>query len=239
MVCAGSKTKLIVIATEQLRRNRFKNKKMTIIVCDAIVEDSKSEKLLGLTVNNSLTWRDYLYGETWRPENYSKYLISQLSQCAGVLAKIANTMPSQRFKQICSGLFYRKLIHCIQIFGNVWNIPSCDETNRRSILFTKEDNRKLQVLQNKILRLKTGLPFEGSTTNLLRASGDLSVQQHTAYTSLLMAHKFILYQEPSYLATKFRKNQGLNSNLVTPPNYTLSVSRVSFTRQLLCKSSSC
>ena len=228
MVCAGNKTKLIVIATDQMRRSRFKNQKMKITVCDATIEDTKSEKLLGLTINNKLTWKEYLYGETWRSENNARGLISQLSQRAGILAKIAPSMPTHRFKQICSGLFYSKLIYCIQIFGNVWDIPSCDDTNRRSQAFTKEDNRKLQVLQNKILRLKTGLPFETSTATLLKSSGDLSVQQLTAYTSLLTAKKSILNQEPVYLAEKFLKNQALHSHKVTQPNYTLSVSRDGF-----------
>ena len=135
-------------------------------------------------------------------------------------------MPTKRFKQICSGLFYSKLIYCIQIFGNVWNIPNCDETNRRSRAFTQEDNRKLQVLQNKILRLKTGLSFESSTASLPTASRDLSIQQLTAYTSLLTAHKCIIHQEPVYLASKFRRLP--NSTNVSPPNYTLSVSRDGF-----------
>ena len=211
-----------------MRRSRFKNQKMTVTVCDATIEDTKSEKLLGLTINNKLTWKEYLYGEAWRSENNARGLISQLSQRAGILAKIAPIMPTHRFKQICSGLFYSKLIYCIQIFGNVWDIPSFDDLNRRTQAFTKEDNRKLQVLQNKILRLKTGLPFETSTASLLQNSGDLSVQQLTAYTSLVTAQKSILHQEPVYLAEKFKKNQSLHSHKVTPPNYTLSVSRDGF-----------
>ena len=101
-----------------------------------------------------------------------------------------------------------------------------DEKSRRSTAFTKENNRKLQVLQNKILRLKTGLPFDTPTRDLLQASGDLSVQQLTAYTSLLTPQKSIIHQEPVYLAEKFKINQG--QNFISPINYKLSGSRGGF-----------
>ena len=104
MVCAVTKTKLLVIATDQRRRSRFHDQKMKVTVCNAIIEDTKSEKLLGLIVNNNLTWKEYLYGESWRTEDNAKGLIPQLSQRAGILSKIVKTMPSHRFKQICSVL---------------------------------------------------------------------------------------------------------------------------------------
>ena len=226
MVCAGNKTKLLVVATDQLRRSRFKNQKMQIRVCDATIEDTKSEKLLGLILNNNLSWKEYLYGESWRTDDNARGLIPQLSQRTGILSKIVKTMPYNRFKQVCSGLFYSKLMYCLQVFGNVWDIPNYDEKSKRSTAFTKEDNRKLQVLQNKILRLKTGLPFDTPTRDLLQASGDLSVQQLTAYTSLLTAQKSIIHQEPVYLAEKFKINQG--QNFISPINYKLSGSRGGF-----------
>ena len=94
-------------------------------------------------------------------------------------------MPPARFRLFCNGIFYSKLLYCLQVFGNVWDVPNNDEANRRSPSFTKEDNQKLQVLQNKILRLKSGLPPGTTTEALLHATNDLSVQQLTAFSSLL------------------------------------------------------
>ena len=225
MVCAGSKTKLLVISTEQLRRSRFKEQKMEVTVCGTVMEDTKSEKLLGLIVSNTLSWKDYLYGEDWRDKDNAKGLIPQLSQRVGLLSKIVKSMPPTRFKLFTNGLFYSKLLYCLQVFGNVWDIPNNDETNRKSTAFTKEDNRKLQVLQNKVLRLQTGLPFDTLTSDLLKASGDLSVQQLTDYTSLLAAQKSIFHQQPVYLAEKLKIR---NQNTIGPIHYKLSVSRGGF-----------
>ena len=39
----------------------------------------------------------------------------------------------------------------------VWGVENMDEVNRRSPAFNKEDNRRLQVLENKVMRMKTGM----------------------------------------------------------------------------------
>ena len=58
MVCSGQKTKLLVIGTTQLRKilRVGEHSAIEIKVCGSSVKDTKSERLLGLTVNNQLTW---------------------------------------------------------------------------------------------------------------------------------------------------------------------------------------
>ena len=224
MVCAGNKTKLMIIGTAQLRNSRFKNQNMKINVCGSDIEDTKSEKLLGLVIDNKLSWKETLYGEKWRSDGNAKGLIPQLSQRAGLLSKIVHLMPPHRFKLFCNGIFYSKLLYCLQVFGNVWGIANYDVSIRRFSSFTKDDNRKLQILQNKVLRLKTGLPRETPTTVLLQASNDLSVQQLTAYTSLLTAQKSIFHQEPAYLA----EHLTLRSNSINQAHTRLTVTRGGF-----------
>ena len=82
--------------------------------------------------------------------------------------------------------------YCVQVFGNVWGIRTMDETERRFLAFTKEDNRRLQVLQNKILRLKTGLGRDTPTKELLKRSGDLSIHQLIAYHTIMMVFKTMI-----------------------------------------------
>ena len=173
MVCSGEKTKLLIIGTSQLRKSKLVDKdiKISIEVCGQIVEETRSEKLLGLVVNNQNTWKEYLYGEQWRMKDNASGLIPQLSQRVGLLRKIVHLMPRERFNTISQGLFYSKLIYCLQVIGNVWGLSANDETNRRYTAFTKEDNRKLQTLQNQVLRLKTGLSRYTPTPTLLSASG--------------------------------------------------------------------
>ena len=211
MVCSGSKTKLLVIGTAQMRRSQLRdnnNINFEINVCGTTIRDTKSERLLGLTVNNEMTWTEFLHGEKWRTEENCVGLIPQLNQRVGLLKKFVHLMPQHKFKLFCNGLFHSKLTYCLQVFSHVWNIPNYDEENRRYVAFTREDNRKLQVLQNKVLSLKSGLPFGTSTQQLMHATGELSVQQLTAYATLVTAQKSMHSQQPKYLANKlqFRNN---------------------------------
>ena len=67
MVCSGEKTKLIIIGTNDLKKNIFETIKETgieVIVANKLVKPTESEKLLGLIVSNNLSWKNYLYGET-------------------------------------------------------------------------------------------------------------------------------------------------------------------------------
>ena len=110
MVCSGSKTKLLILGTSQLRKSLLNGSNISIRVCGSTVQDSKSERLLGLTVNNQLTWSEYLHGEKWRDEDNAIGLIPQLNQRVGLLSKLVNLMPKDKFKLFCNGLFYSKLL---------------------------------------------------------------------------------------------------------------------------------
>ena len=111
-------------------------------------------------------------------------------------------MPRDRFRQIANGLFNSRLLFCLQVFGNILGLATNDESTRRFSAFTKNDNRKLQVLQNQVLRMMTGLSPDTPTTRLLHDANSLSVHQLTAFTTLLSAQKAMFNDSPEYLARK-------------------------------------
>ena len=78
---------------------------ISVQVYGKVVLPSKSEKLLWLIVNDSMTWAEYLYGEQWRDSENAKGLIAQLSQRVGLLEKLVRLMPKSRFNIVCQGLF--------------------------------------------------------------------------------------------------------------------------------------
>ena len=202
MACAGDKTKLLIIGTRQNRAIQLgePEEKIKVTVCGNEVESSESEKLLGLIVNNQLTWRHYLTGEKWRTPDSDNYsgLFKQLSQRIGMLKKIVKIVSKSKFLMLSQGMFTSKVLYCLQVFGNVWGF-GYDEVSRRSFGFTKEDCRRLQVLQNKVCRMKTGLGFDISTKELLEASKELSIHQLIAYHTLVMVKKIKSSKKPRYL----------------------------------------
>ena len=173
-------------------------------VCGNLVKETRRERLLGLVVNSHLTWSDYLNGENWRQNDNFVGLIPQLNQRVGLLSNIAHLMPRSKFNLLCNGIFYSKLLYCLQVFSNVWTNHDLDEDTRRYTACTKSDMNKLQTLQNKIMRLKTGLGYDCSTKELTEKTGDLSVHQLSAYATLTSAHKIIITKQPEYLSSKLK-----------------------------------
>ena len=117
MVCAGNKTKLLVIGTSKLRKSKFegRGRVMQVSVAGSVIEESKSEKLLGIIVNNEMTFKEHLYGEKWRPqkEDNSPGLVPQLAQRVGILRKVVKLMSPKLFNSICQGMFQSKLLYCL------------------------------------------------------------------------------------------------------------------------------
>ena len=86
-----------------------------------------------------------------------------------------------------AGMFSSKLTYGITVWGRIWNIPgSLDEEalGRTSPSLTKDDLRKLQVLQNKCLRIVTNSDYKTPTSVLLDKTKLLSVHQQMAQLSL-------------------------------------------------------
>ena len=79
MCVAGDKSKLLIVGTRELRATRLRNE-ITLEVDGNEITESKTEKLLGVTVNSMMTWKEHLYGDT-----DSQGLISQLKQRVGTL----------------------------------------------------------------------------------------------------------------------------------------------------------
>ena len=227
LVCSGSKTKLLIIGTRELRKSRLENhnKVIEIVVDGHRVKETKSERLLGMIVNNTMTWKDHLYGNSDH-----KGLIPKLSQRAGIIRKLSFVMPRDRLNIVAEGIFFSLLNYCVEVYGNVWGLPTYDDHTRQSTAFRKEDHMKLQILVNKVLRSLTGLDRDTPVSVLSATSGKLSVQQRTALFTLNTVHRALKNHEPSYSFSvlKPEDNQGetnhhqLNCNKV---NCKLSISR--------------
>ena len=209
MVCSGSKTKLMIVGTKELRQSKLANRnvQIKIMVDGCRVFESKSEKLLGVVMNNIMTWTNHLYGDE---EN--KGLIDKLSHRASLIYKLSKMMPTARLKIIADGIFFSVLNYGIELFGNVWGISTLDEHNRNSIAYTKEDNNKLQIVMNKVLRSLTGGDRETPIEELHKRSKQLSVHQRCALFSLLSAHKALLNGQPEYHCSKLNMKRTLGPN---------------------------
>lgn len=108
-----------------MKKLKCEGRAMSILVDGKRVEETRSEKLLGITINNKMTWQEHFYGESWRPEGENnKGLIPQLSQRLGILRKIAPVASRKKLIIIAQGLLYSKLSYCLPLFLNTWGLDN-------------------------------------------------------------------------------------------------------------------
>ena len=131
-----------------------------------------------MIVQNDLKFKTYINGNDKKGDEKITWLLTKLSQRVGILKQLSKVLTIPQFKAATHGIFNSKLIYCLQVFGNVW----FDNDEHRYSAFTKSNSRKLQVLQNKVLRLrlKTNLHHRISTKELLHRCQELSVNQLSA-----------------------------------------------------------
>ena len=86
---------------------------MTISVDGKQVNDNKSEKLLGVILNEKLTWQEHLHGIKWRKEGEnSPLLIPRLPSRFGILKKLSRSASKRNLSILTNYLFYCKLSYC-------------------------------------------------------------------------------------------------------------------------------
>ena len=193
MVCSGDKTKLLVSGTRANRQAKIRAQQ-EVEVCGDKVEESQSEKLLGLVVNNSVTWKNHLYGN-----DEEEGLLKNLSKRIGMLSKLRKHLPDNKFRQVMSGIFSSKLCYCITVWGGVWNLPGdMRDEPTRNMSISKEDMRKLQVMQNKCLRMLTNLDRDTPTATLLHRTKLMSVHQMVAHHTAVQVYNVYRNRAPHY-----------------------------------------
>ena len=140
--------------------------------------------------------------------------------------------PDRKFNQLVSGIFTSKMMFGATVWGGVWDIPGVQGDTIRKTSIGKSDMRKLQVLQNKILRLQTRMPFGTPTVNLLAKANQLSVHQMIAYYSMTQVYKVISSKQPYHhykrLVTEDTVGPGPRSLQEKRIEFDLSIGRGSF-----------
>ena len=226
---AGEKSKLMGLGTSEMRAAKLiSTEEMKITVDGKEIFESTSEKLLGLVLNNKLTWKNHLYGDQ---DNTG--LIAQLGKRLGMLKQLSKHMSKEKLSYFSNGMFYSKLNYCLPVFGNIFGMETYKEENRRFFSFTIKDNNTLQVLQNKLNKILLDAEYNTPTEDLLNQTGSLSILQMIAYHTAVSTYKIVQSGKPSYIAAKMQVRQG-NQNTrqgagtVSQPGYTLNMAREGF-----------
>ena len=143
------------------------------------IKPIKSEKLLGIQIQDNLKWTEYI-------QNNENSLIRQLNSRLNALKIISGVTSFKSRLMIANGIFCSKLIYQISLWGGT-----------EEFLLNS-----LQVLQNKAARSVARGGIYTPVADLLKQCGWLSVRQLVFYHSVILVHKTIQNKSPKYIYEK-------------------------------------
>ena len=126
--------------------------------------------------------------------------------------QISRHTSKRNLKTFIDSLFTSTLCFCMPIYMNTWGINTYVEAELKKYSFTKEDCKRLQIIQNQVLRLQLALPrgyFDDkgifkmfSTQYLLGETDSLSVHQYGAFTTIMLGARILSSKTPHYLYSR-------------------------------------
>ena len=182
------KTHLLIMSTS--RKQRLVNINVKINTPTEEIKPIKSEKLLGIIIQNDLKWAEYIL-------NNDKSLIKQLTSRLIALRMISWVASFKTRLMIANGIFCSKLIFQISLWGGTEDFLL----------------NSLQVVQNKAARFVTRRGKYTPIVNLLRQCGWLSVRQLVVYHSAVLIFKTLKTTYPKYIYKKLSSEFPFNTRL--------------------------
>ena len=182
------KTHLLIMTTQQ--RQRLLNIKVKISTPSEVIKPIKSEKLLGIIIQDNLKWTNYI-------QNNKNSLLNQLNTRLNAIRMLSSVASFKVRLMVANGIFSSKLIFQIGLWGGT------EEYLLNS----------LQVVQNKAARLVARRSKYTPIVELIRQCGWLSIRQLIFYHSVIGIHKTIQTSSPKYIFSKLSKEFPYNTRL--------------------------
>ena len=145
---------------------------------DKLISDVGSCKMLGVKLQNSLSWDIHLNGK--------KSLLPRTRSLIGSMHRICQNMSREARQRLVSSFVINKMSYAICLWGN--NNPS--------------QIRKAQTVLNTAARLITRLPKSTRINELMTEAGWFSIENMTTYHSIMNLWKFKNWDTPTYFKDK-------------------------------------
>ena len=153
LVVNPSKSNSMIIGTKQ--RTNKPNSLLQIKINNSIIDQTNSFKLLGVEIDNNLTWN-----------NHASQIAKRLSSKIGLIKRLQQTLPSHIIHKLYAPLFLSQIDYCF----TVWGKCSSQAFNR------------IQRLQNRAARVfAKNFNRNISSQNILKELGWLSVSNRLKY----------------------------------------------------------
>ena len=190
------------------------NQHTRIRINDYEIDEVEETKLLGVTIDNKLTWLPHL-----------KLLAKKLRCCSGQLNRIKNFLPTHLYKNLYHTLFESHLSYAISVWGGVSeakiNPLFIAQKHCIRILFGDkekylEKHRTAARTRPRDLQILGPDFFEREHTKpLFNSHGILTVHNLHSYHSLLSISKIFKFHTPIALHTLFTMSRRRGTLIIT------------------------
>ena len=184
------KTHLLIMTTQ--KKHKLISLNVEINTLTENIKPIKSEKLLGIYIQDNLKWTEYI-------QNNEKSLIMQLTTRINALKILSAVATFKSRLMVANGIFCSKLIFQISLWGGT-----------EDFLLSS-----LQIVQNKAARVVAKRGIYTPVCDLRRQCGWLSVRQLVFYHSVILVHKTLQNKSPKYLYSKLATEFSYNTRLAS------------------------
>ena len=213
MVLSLHKSMTIVQATKELRRARGVPANLSINVSGQAVKCVQSAKLLGIVINEDMTWESHLWGHTNNKGEKVPGLVCQLARTVGLLKKLSVVLPQEAMRSITMGLWQSRLLFGLALVGGQWLPETYLPRQWNHQATTRGDMEVLQKLQNQVMRVLLGKrDWLTPTEELLKACNMLSVHQLAFMATATAGYKSTTTGRPNWMAEQMAAQQHSRKN---------------------------
>ena len=180
-----------------LYNNRGKAGNITMEIAGEQITSVESEKLLGLHFSSSMDWKTHI-----------QKLLSTLNQRLGVLRRLRPKVPGDKLRIIAEAIFTSVARYGIAVYSK----PRLHKDAGW------EDLHKLQVVQNKMLRLLAGKKTTDKVRveSLAKQFSVMSMNQMTCYHVLMETYKIVHFGASEKLREKLVPKNIMSRSLSVP-----------------------
>lgn len=197
LVINPSKTCILITGTKEKQETDI------VMIGEDIVETNRHGQLLGLDLNDDLSWRHHINN-----------LTRVLNQRIAVIKRLRETMHTPQLITVGESLFNSKIRYGIAVYGSVQVFIEDPKCSQMQIL---------QTLQNTLMRIVLGVKRldRVAIAELLEKTGYLSVNQLATYHTLIEMYNVIANKSIPNICDKITRCQ--NEFYNTRQNYSGNV----------------
>ena len=172
-----------------LYNTKGKGESITLKISGEEIKSKETEKLLGLNISSDFTWK-----------KHCEKIAVQLNQRVGMLRRMKQRIPIEKLIIIAQAIVNSKIF-----YGSSVYLQPVFEKEEVKTKYLPAETRKLQVIQNNMLRMIFGIKLEDQTnmTKLRENIKIFSVNQMCCYQVLIEAFNVIHHRSADTIYKKW------------------------------------